>query len=627
MCGICGLIDYKLEPASAERASDMTAVISHRGPDHRSVWSNGPAHLGHTRLSVIDVSDLGNQPMVSSDGRFVICYNGEVYNFAELRQELEQMGVRFRSRSDTEVLLEAFSRWGVASLRRFNGIFAFAIWDRREECLFLVRDRFGVKPLYYDASDPMRISFGSEIKAVLRGHSAPGAMDWAAMHEFMHYGAGGLGTRTLFSRVRKLESGHVLRFDRAGTQITAYWSQEVAPPNPASPTEAVSRVRDLLEAAVRRQLVSDVPLGIFLSGGVDSSAIAAFAARHHAGRLQSYAVGFDFAGDGNELPKAAAVARHLGLAHHELFIRGIDLPDVITAQVQHHDLPFSDAANLPLYLLCREIRREVTVVLQGDGGDEVFGGYRRYALLERHRTLAAVAPLARLLPLGRLRRRRLQRMARIWGERDATRQMALLLAQDYPVPSPLRGLGAAFRERAAQADPFQRYREVGRRYAGLDRVQQMLWVDMQILMPDIFLEKVDRATMAWGVEARVPFLDYDLTDYVLPLPAKIKLPRGQRKALLKAALRGVVPDFVLDAPKMGFDVPYSRWLAGPLATFARDRICGGAAASAGLIDPRVAAELLAAHSARSDDHGFLLWKLLNLALWYEHYRPHLHLGS
>lgn len=564
--------------------------------------------------------------MSSACGRFVIVYNGETYNFPELRAELEGVGVRLKSRSDTEVVLEAFVRWGEGVFSRLNGIFALGIWDRREQRMTLGRDRCGVKPLYYFA-DGQRLVFGSEIKAILAASSAAFQVDGQALHEFLHYGVGGLGERTLFGGIRKLTAASVLTLDRQGLRIRPYWRPADIVTIRDDGATAAARVAGLLEDAVRRQLVGDVPVAVFLSGGIDSSAVAAYASRHCTGPLTTYAAGFDFAGDTNELPKAARVARHFGTDHHELFLRGIDLPRVIEDLVASHDLPFSDAANIPLFLLSRELRGRAKVVLQGDGGDEIFGGYSRYGWLRRAALLSRLAAmgggLVPWLPIDRKRRARFARMVEIWREPDEQVRMALLMAQDNRVPSPARLLGERWREVVQATDPFARYRQIGGELSGVEPVQRMLWTDLQILLPDIFLEKVDRATMAQGIEARVPFLDNALTDYALGLPAAGKLPGGAAKGLLKRALRGTVPDFVLDAPKCGFGVPYGYWLAGPLRNFALDRICGGSAAGEGLIDATAARKTMDEHTGGQADHGFLLWKYLNLAIWFDRYRSHL----
>lgn len=625
MCGIAGVIDFGTEPGEAGVARAATA-LRHRGPDARGSWASGPAALGHARLSILDLSASGAQPMTSSCGRYTIVYNGEVYNFPELRRELESAGAALRSHSDTEIVLEALARWGEPVLGRFNGIFALGLWDARERRLTLARDRFGVKPLHYHV-DGTRLVFGSEIKALFAAGVAGVRIDPAGLHEFLHYGAGGLGERTLFAGIHKLEAGAVLKFDERGVRLRRYWEPACGGPRVPDDGPPATRVAALLEGAVRRQLVSDVPVAVFLSGGIDSSAVTAYASRHYAGRLTTYAVGFDFAAYASELPKAAQVARHFGTDHRELFIRGVDLPAVVEEMVGAHDSPFADAANLPLFLLCRELHGSAKVVLQGDGGDEVFGGYSRYGWLRQARRQAALAALGRallpLLPMGRLRRDRWRRMVEIWSETDEAVRMALLLAQDNRTPSPTRLLGAAWRAAVSATDPFARYREIGARHAALEPVQRMLVTDLQVLLPDVFLEKVDRATMAQGVEARVPFLDHELVDYALSLPAETKLPGGEAKGLLKRALRGTVPDFVLDAPKAGFGVPYGRWLAGPLEAFARERLCRGRAAVDGIIDAAAAGRALDEHRRGVADHGFLLWKYLNLALWLDRYRGHL----
>lgn len=626
MCGFAGIVKFDGRLQSPDIALRMVKVLKHRGPDMIDAVAMGPASLGHARLSVIDLSPTGRQPMTTSDNRFTIVYNGEVYNYRELKVELELRGERFMGKSDTEVVLKAFARWGKDCLKRLNGVFSFAVWDKLDGKLHLVRDRFGVKPLYYRLEQDGGITFGSEVKAILESNSSQEVLDYQSLHEFIHYGTGGFGSHTMLGKIRKLEAGQYLELDSDGFQIEHYWrldldmEQGELMPNPHV------HIRSLLEAAVKRQLVSDVPVGVFLSGGIDSSAVVAFASRHYGDSLKTYSVGFDFAGDTNELAKAAAVAKYYGTDHHELFIQGVDLPNIIEALIGSHDDPFSDAANIPLYLLCKELDGKVPVVLQGDGGDELFGGYRRYYLLARERlfrVLTSLGPMVNFMPVSNGNKRRLNRWIKIFRETDPNVRMALMLAQNEVNSSALKVLGKDVRAKMQTSDPVVRYREIGGRLSEIDPVQRMLWTDMQIILPDIFLEKVDKSTMAWGVESRVPFLDHELVDYVLGLPSKLKVSKGMPKGLLKTALRGVVPDFVLDAPKMGFGVPYSRWLAGPLEGYARERICDGRAVQDGLIDATHVNNLFYDHVQSVDDHGFLLWKTLNLALWYERYRPQL----
>ena len=397
MCGIIGAAAATPLPESAppSRAREALKSHRHRGPDHQSEYRDGRIWLGHTRLSILDLSPAGNQPMQSPDGRYVISYNGEVFNYRELAGEFGLDDLR--SRSDTEVVLRLFARLGAGSFAKLNGQFAFAIYDRAAQKLCLARDRLGIKPLYYRFSR-QGLAFASEIKGLVALTDDPLTCDLASLNEWLHYG-NALGERTLYEGVRQLLPGHYLELDLRSLShaVHAYWSigeQAKAVLPTTERREIIDSTRRLLEQAVRRQLVSDVPVGVFLSGGIDSSAIAAFASRHYGGRLATYSAGFDFAADGSELPKARRVAALYGTDHHEIHVGGEDVGDLVEKMVHHHDAPFGDAANIPLYLMAARISAETKVVLQGDGGDELFGGYRRYATLRYYRLLS---PLARLL--------------------------------------------------------------------------------------------------------------------------------------------------------------------------------------------------------------------------------------
>lgn len=620
MCGVCGIIDYsKSAPMKQELLEQMTLTLRHRGPDRSSVWTKEHVGLGHARLSIIDLSETGNQPMTTPDGRYVIVFNGEVYNFTELRAELERNGAIFRGHSDTEVVLAAYSKWGATVFPRLNGIFALAIWDNSEKELILARDRFGVKPLYIYKL-PNGIIFGSEIKAILASGRIYSSVSPQALHEFAYFGAS-LGTNTMFEGITRLEPGHWIRIKNGIIAEDVFWQTE----NILSITDnletATTRTIELLEAAVKRQLISDVPVGVFLSGGIDSSAVTAFAARHYAGKLNTYSVGFDFKRDVDELPKARRVARHYGTEHHELFIEGGNLPPVIEDLVKHHDEPFSDAANIPLYLLCRELNGNPKVVLQGDGGDEIFAGYRRYNLLSNFKLWKALASIRCVIPsFGSDKLRRLRRILDAFAQYEPGLRMAMLLTMDTPRKSFTDLLSKEWKVRLHETDAFKRYREMVRRFKDFDAVQQMLYTDVNIILPDIFLEKVDKSTMAFSIESRVPFLDNDLTEYVMGLPSKIKVRGGDKKFLLKRALRKIVPDDILDGPKTGFGVPFSHWLKEPLAEYSRGVFAESFSASAPLFDKTVLTRFLADHQkGDSVQNGFILWKALNLALWQKFY--------
>lgn len=617
MCGISGIVAARGEPVRPSAIAEMTAKLRHRGPDDTGHWVDGHVALGHTRLSIIDLSDTGHQPMRSADGSVTLVFNGEIYNFRELRTELTQRGHAFNGRSDTEVLLAAYLEWGVDAFRRLNGMFAAGFWDATRSRLVLLRDRFGIKPLYYRRAGA-RLQFASEIKALLAFEAARTVdTDLQGLGEYACFG-NALGRTTLYAGVHRLLPGCWAEFDGESLREHRYWLAGEQVCDGADFEDSASRVRGQLIASVGRQLVSDVPIGAFLSGGVDSTAVVAAAASLGT-RLNTYTARFDFDPCNPDVEAARRVAKHFGTEHHELDVGAGDLRDVIVALVGAHDGPFGDAANVPLYLLARELRGFPKVILQGDGGDELFGGYRRYSLLAR---IGILGPVARLLaPAVRSLRggntiARLQRMVRALGERDAAARMALLLCEDKPDAGSLDALGRDFRAVLRDRDPFLRYREVAAALDGRDPLQMMLLTDCSILLPDIFLEKVDRPTMAHGIEVRVPLLDHDLGDFVLGLPARIKLRAGDSKSLFKRAVAGLVPDFVINRPKAGFGVPYGQWLRGPLRSLAQDVLLVPHVATTGLFDVARVEQLLAEHVSGVRDHAFVLWKLLNLGLWW-----------
>lgn len=593
----------------------MTGTLRHRGPDDHGVAMVGPAGLGHTRLSIIDLSAAGHQPMQSEDQCVTISYNGETYNFREVRRSLEASGVQFRSRSDTEVVLRAFVRWGAATFAKLSGMFALAIWDARSQTLHLARDRFGIKPLYYAMANGALV-FGSEIKAILASGRVQPEIHWQALHEYLYYG-NALGAHTLFKGVRRLLPGHHLTFSRSGYTTAAYWSLESVPPVRDSLEIAAGRVRELLSEAVAAHLVSDVPVGVFLSGGIDSSAITAFASRQYGAGLKTFSVGFDFDPGTDHLSTARTLAQQCGTEHHELHIAGADMPAVIERLVCCHDEPFGDPANIPLYLLCEQLRGAIKVVLQGDGGDEMFAGYRRYNIVsfERFWRLASAVglTLSRWTP-GNPASHRARRFFRAMAQPDPALRTALLLTRETLSSPPTSTLSAEARSIVDRLDPFARYRDVAKRLTALDPVQRLLYTDVSILLPDTFLEKVDKATMAHGIEVRVPFLYAALSTYALGLPSSMKVRSGQKKWILRRALRGVIPDSILDSPKRGFSVPVDAWMRGPLLAYLRATLLDHSTAN-GLFDPRALELAIGEHASGRRNNGVFLYKLLNLALW------------
>jgi asparagine synthase (glutamine-hydrolysing) len=622
MCGICGLYGSAYSSEDLDRrVRRMGETVAHRGPDAQGFFVGRGVALGHRRLSILDLSPTGAQPM--HFGATTLVHNGECYNFRDLRAELETAGRVFRGHSDTEVILQAYDAWGLDGLTRLEGIFAFALWDAARGRLVLMRDRLGVKPLFY-AWINGRLVFGSEIKALLAGEELDRSVDDQSLAEYLWYG-NAFEDRTMYRAVRALQPGHRLVIEEGRSRIEPWWRIEdwlAHPPQLADVQQAASAVRVALDSAVARQLISDVPVGIFLSGGVDSSSIAASAALASGRRLASYAVGFDYERGINELPKARRVAKMLGLDHHEMMVRGGALEEVIAALVKSHDEPFADAANIPLYLLAQALGGSVKVVLQGDGGDEMFAGYRRYAIL-RHAALWRMWPRLLESPLHAIPGTTSKRIARLGaaaGQGDPAMRMALLLTVETLRDPPEAMLMPAARTRlAAQGDPFAAFGRCASRFQAQDPVQQMLLTDITLQLPSQFLTKVDRATMAHGVEARVPLLDERVASVAVGLPALFKVRGKQKKIALRDAMRGRLPDDVLDAPKTGFGVPYEEWLRGALHGFARAALLDSSFVSRFQMDRARLETALQEHRSGQRDRGFLLWKLLQLALWSKEY--------
>jgi asparagine synthase (glutamine-hydrolysing) len=622
MCGIVGVAWRNSAPggAAAERFRAALSALRHRGPDASGEEHDAAVWLGHNRLSILDLSPDANQPMRSADGRFVIAYNGEVYNYRDLATE---HGLRsLRTASDTEVVLRLFAERGVQCLRTLNGMFAFAIHDRARQTLWLVRDRFGIKPLYF-AVQPDRLAFASEIKAILALDGGAPRCDTGSLHEWLYFG-NTLGSRTMYCGIEQLLPGQYLELDLVtfSHEVRPYWALESRLTEPRAPLPAsrstVEQTRALLESAVRRQLVSDVPIGVFLSGGVDSSAITAFAARHYHGRIATYSVGFDFEPDGGELPKARRVAQHFDTEHHEVRVTGEMAGELIEKMIACHDSPFSDAANIPLYLMASHLSGQVKVILQGDGGDELFGGYRRYSTVSRYRMLHQLArglrPLVPLLSNSDLHCR-IRRHVIAFAAPECLETIALLLSPEDRTRSPSAVFAPQMRRAVERADPFARHRQCWALFDALEPIDGLSMIDLKITLPDLYLEKVDRSTMAASLEVRVPFLDHELADFVAALPARVRLQGGRPKWLLKAALAGVVPDEVLSAPKVGLNVPFGKWLHGKLKGFFLDHLAYFESRNSDILDAAHVRMLFAQSAAGRGNQSNLLWKVLNFVVW------------
>lgn len=627
MCGIAGIYNSSKKVIEFE-VSSMLEKIKHRGPDNTGVYTHNNLGLGHVRLSIIDLDPRSNQPMVSQCGRYIIVFNGEVYNFKEIRRKLKSLGINMRTNSDTEVVLEAFVLWKEKSFLHLNGMFSFCIFDDQKKELFLVRDRFGIKPLYFLKSEN-NIVFASEIKAILTYNPKKYSINKSVLQKFLWYG-NSTNNQTMFEGIEKLPPAHFLKVDSNFTyNINSYWDFEDIPKNFENENEnekdVISNIRSLLKKAVERQLVADVPVGVFLSGGIDSSAITAFAAKQIPG-LETYSVEFDFNRGGNsELELARLVAAKYGTKHHEIKIEGGDIKKIVELLAYQHDEPFADSANIPLYLLSQKVKGNLKVVLQGDGGDEIFGGYRRYKLLSYLRLMKVLSNFNKgieLIPFKGHLHQRIVRLLDIFNRPD-DQVMGLLLTSENIKRSPSKFLSQDWKNHIKNISPFEDYTYWNNRFEKEDLLQKLLWTDCKNILPNTYLEKVDKSTMLNSLEVRVPFLDYELTSYVMGLPSKLKLKNGTKKYLLKKALEGLVPDKILYGRKRGFGVPYDYWLDTALNSFAKDVIFNGPVKDTGIFDLEAISKAFDEQKNSKYNNGYILWKIMIFSIWFDRYKNYI----
>jgi asparagine synthase (glutamine-hydrolysing) len=590
----------------------MGQALAHRGPDDRGQMVGPAAGLAFRRLSIIDVAG-GHQPLENEGGSVSIVLNGEIYNHHELRAGLLARGHRLRTRSDVEVVPHLWEEEGPACLGRLRGMFALALWDSRDRTLFLARDRVGKKPLYHCQLPDGTLLFGSEIKAILQHPEVPRTPDLEAINHYLtlQYVPSPL---TAFRGVSRLQPGHWLRWRDGAVTVQRYWELAYGPKLTAPEPELRAELLDRLREAVRIRLESEVPLGAFLSGGVDSSAVVALAAGEASGRLRTFSIGFAESRF-DETRYARMVARRFDTDHHELTVTE-GAPELLEDIVWHYDQPFGDSSAIPSFHVARITRPHVTVVLNGDGGDEAFAGYQRYALIRRRAAYFGLpAPLrAALFEAARAGRHVWRRAGRLAELRPASAQEAYV--------STLTHLSAAGKGRLYSDETLRALRDTPppplalmRRRAGADLLDAMLETDVNHYLPDDLLVKMDVATMAHSLEARSPLLDHELLEFAARLPPSLKLRGGQGKHLLKSALRGTLPDEVLDRSKMGFGVPLGDWLRTSLRELLCDVVLSDRALARGWFRPAALRQMVDTHLAGSDQHQRVLWDLLQLELW------------
>ena len=623
MCGIAGMFEPETTMGATERREVLRRMcdrIEHRGPDDEGFYVEGGVALGMRRLSIIDLFS-GHQPISNEDGSVWIVFNGEIYNYREIRDELISRGHVFQTGSDTEVIVHLYEDEGEACVERLRGMFAFAIYDKRERKLFIARDRVGVKPLHY-AVVAGGIVFGSEIKSLLQHRAVNREVNFEAISDFFSYGYVP-DPHSAFRGIEKLPPGHTLTFKDSRLTTRCYWDFDYPERNREPVREEgyyIERLRELLAESVRLRLVSDVPLGAFLSGGIDSSTVVAMMAREMSRPVKTFSIGFTESSF-DELDYARVTARHFNTEHHE-FVVTPDVCNIVEEIVWHHDEPFADVSSIPTYIVSKMAREHVTVALSGDGGDELFAGYRRYLVdgerakferVPRFIRRGVMLPLSRLLPRGAYGKNFLRNIALDGDERYVD-------SISYFHEEKKRGLlSTEFLSAIREHDSSEEFRRIYGSPASRERIDHLLYLDSKTYLPGDIMTKVDRMSMAHSLEAREPLLDHKLIEFVAQIPASLKLRGSETKSILKRAIRGLIPDEIIDRKKQGFDVPIQQWFREDLRAMLLDTLTGSRARQRGYFKPGAVEAILDEHMRGRRDNSRHLWGLLTLELWHRQF--------
>jgi asparagine synthase (glutamine-hydrolysing) len=623
VCGICGFVGNGVAPAEASIGAAMRDTLVHRGPDGEGerilTRADGePAGwFGHRRLKIIDLTDAAHQPMASDDGLVVLNYNGEVYNFRELRRELEHDGFRFRSSGDTEVVLRAYEAWGEDFVSRLDGMFAIAVWDSRTGRLTLARDRTGKKPLFY-VHQGERLTYASEIKAILAAPWVRVEPDFSRLAEFLTYGYVP-HPRTLYKDVLQVSPGMVVTYDGRSLKSRTYWDAQPEPGEEAGrAADPSATIAQLLREATRRRMVADVPLGALLSGGIDSSLVVALMAEVSSEPVHTFTIGFPEEPSYDERRYARLVAQRFSTRHTEFPVR-VDAVNLIDDLLWYHDQPYADSSAIPTYLVTKLAHEYVTVALNGDGGDEVFGGYDRFVAAAIASSAPAVLTRAaragvRLVPRGHGYydvRRRLERFAELGGAPVRERYFGWISVLDRALLNDLL-LSPWWSEVAGVSASFDAYGDV---VADLPLLDQLLYANFKTYLPDDLCVKMDRMSMANSLETRSPFLDTALVEYAFTLPGRRKIGIRQLKPQLRHAFRSLLPDEIWRRRKHGFGVPVNRWFRAELGSLFEDEVLGRDSRTQDVLNVDVLQRLWAAHKLKKADHGARLWTVLMLERW------------
>jgi len=624
MCGIAGIIRNDGRPVDEQLLSRMNNAIRHRGPDDDGFYINGSVGLAIRRLAIIDLKS-GAQPIHNQDRSSWIVFNGEIYNYLELREKLEKLGHTFYTNSDTEAIVHAYDQFGVECPKHLRGMFAFAIWNERTQELFLARDRVGKKPLLY-AHVNGQLIFASEFSALLLHPDISRDIQPEALDHYLSFMCIP-APLTAYRAIRKLEPGHWLRWRKGEIERQRYWQPDFTKKLDISEEEAGERTVEILRDAVRVRLMSEVPLGAFLSGGIDSSAVVALMSQESSEPVKTFSIGFDEQ-DFSELHHARRIAEHVGAEHHEFIVRP-DALEVLPTLVEHYGEPYADSSAVPTYYVAKETRKHVTVALNGDGGDESFAGYQRYiamGLTEKYRRVpsflreSVIKETVNLIPSSPTKRSRVRsakRLLEVVSLPRVNRYARWMSVFNEETKQPL--YSDFFREQTREANATGVLEEWFKRANGIGILDAMLLTDQMTYLPNDLLVKVDIAAMAVSLEARSPFLDHHVIEFAASLPQNLKLRGLTSKYLLKKVLRKLLPSENLNREKMGFGVPIGPWFRGKMQPFLREVILSEKALSRGLFKPEWVRQLTELHTRGERDYSHQLWTLLMLELWFSHF--------